>query len=126
MSQVEPLHMNAQFRVTTPKSQLAGQRRSYDQAFSSSQSPLTTPTILGAYYPSAGPPGAGMLSPGPAPLVTPLDSNDNSNDSSSSINNNDSNDSNSNNNGDGNDNDSDDDNKNNLITFLILGEVGGR
>ena len=39
---------------------------------------------------------------------------------------NDGDDSNSNNNGDGNDNDSDDDNKNNLITFLILGEVGGR
>ena len=33
---------------------------------------------------------------------------------------------NDNNNGDDNDNDSDDDNKNNLITFLILGEVGGR
>ena len=39
---------------------------------------------------------------------------------------NDGDDSNSNNNGDGNDNDSDDDNKNNLITFLIPGEVGGR
>ena len=40
---------------------------------------------------------------------------------------NDGDDSNNDNNDDNdNDNDSDDDNKNNLITFLILGEVGGR
>ncbi|ROW15740.1 hypothetical protein VPNG_02112 [Cytospora leucostoma] len=65
MSQVEPRHMNLELRATdiSPtaplRHQTAGQRRSYDDAFASSQSPMMTP----GFYSS----GTGLLSPGMPP-----------------------------------------------------------
>lgn len=66
VSQVEPRHMNLQLRAATDMSptashrhQTAGQRRSYDDAFASSHSPMMTPGIYSS--------GTGLLSPGMPP-----------------------------------------------------------
>ncbi|ROW00074.1 hypothetical protein VSDG_03535 [Cytospora chrysosperma] len=80
MSQVEPALMYAQQRATTISpvlaaqiSQHAGQRRSYDEAFSNTHSPLMTPTFSGVY-----PPGTGLQSPGmPPPAGLPATYNSN-------------------------------------------------
>ena len=69
MSQVESMHMKGQvpgmaLSVATPRA--AGQRRSYDDAFSDSQSPLTTPAFSGAYP---------LLSPGMPPPPAAYNSN---------------------------------------------------
>ncbi|KAK7745876.1 hypothetical protein SLS53_002594 [Cytospora paraplurivora] len=65
MSQAEPRHMNLQLRATdvsptaTQRHQTAGQRRSYDDAFASSHSPMITSGVFSS--------GTGLLSPGMPP-----------------------------------------------------------
>lgn len=71
LSQVEPALRNAH-RATPispsipPQFQQVGLRRSYDEAFSNSQSPLTTPTFPGAYTMSTA-----LCSPGMPPRTGP-------------------------------------------------------
>ncbi|ROW02536.1 hypothetical protein VMCG_06132 [Cytospora schulzeri] len=75
MSQVEPALMNAQRRATSispaaaaQRSQQAGQRRSYDEAFSNSQSPWAA-TFSGVYPPAPSLQSPGMLPPNGLPAT---------------------------------------------------------
>lgn len=53
--------------IATRASQLAGQRRSFDQAFPETQSPSSTPSVPAAFRQVSGMPSPGM----PAPMGTP-------------------------------------------------------